>query len=91
MTLIDHNILIDCRFSYQRTPHADSEVYSLKQGICRGDMFIQRRGREYDIRLASYYNGEPDNEFIRTITTQEELELFYQHALNTILPCKSQK
>ncbi len=85
--LLDHNILIDCRFAFQSTPHAESNVYCLKQGVCRGDVFIERRGTEYDIRMASFYNGVPDNEFIRTITTQQELELFYQHALNTILPC----
>jgi hypothetical protein len=82
MSLIDHNTLKDLRFLFQATPHSSSNVYCLKNGVCRGDIFVERRGFEYDIRIASFYNGVQDNEFLRTVTTEKELKLFFEHCLN---------
>ena len=83
---IDHNVLKDLGLVYQATPHSKGNVYSFKNGICRGDVFIEKSGKVYDARLASFYDGQPDNEWLRTMSTVDELKLFYQHALNIIIP-----
>jgi hypothetical protein len=89
---LDHHNLLDMGFIYQVSPHAgNSMVYSLKKGVCRGDVFLLKIQVKhdtppmYEVRVASYWDGEMESEFLRDVTTVQDVKLFYEFGLNTII------
>ncbi|MFI4962848.1 MAG: hypothetical protein ACHP6H_03220 [Legionellales bacterium] len=89
---LDHHNLLDMKFICQPSPYAGGAmVYSLKKDINRGNVFLlklqvkQGEPSRYEVRIASYWENEMESEWLRDVSTVQELKDFYKFALNVTI------